>query len=260
MASQGAAPSAPKTRSHMVIGDSHAKPDQSLARYVWLGRMAAELRPDVIVNIGDWGDMPSLSSYDKGKRAFEGRRYVKDIEAANNALDLFHDQLPVGYVPRLIAVIGNHEARILKAVNDSAEFEGLIGLGDIRFAEHGWETVDFLQPITVDGITYCHYFTSGNSPMPISGENAARNLINKKLTSCVVGHSHLLSYARAVGADAKVYHGLVAGAYTEERESYAGQSNDSWWKGVAMLANVHEGDYDLQVYRMDTIKKRWSNP
>ena len=35
------------------------------------------------------GDMESLSSYDKGQKSFEGRRYWKDIEAGNEALDAF---------------------------------------------------------------------------------------------------------------------------------------------------------------------------
>lgn len=257
MASQGAAPSTPKLRSHLVIGDSHAKPDQSLLRYQWLGRMCAELRPDVIINIGDWNDTESLSSYDKGKRAFEGRRYVKDIEAANNAISLFHDQLPHNYAPRLVAIEGNHEHRVSRAVNDASEFDGLISFADVQFAEHGWEVVPFLRPIEIDGIVYSHYFQGGNSDKPISGENAARNLITKKMVSCVAGHSHLLNYARTVGATGTTYHGLTAGCYFTHEESYAAQSNTSWWRGICVLENVVNGDYDLQLYRMDTIKKRW---
>ena len=46
--------------------------------------------PDVIVHIGDHWDMPSLSSYDKkGSRQMEGKRYVKDIDVGNEAMDRF---------------------------------------------------------------------------------------------------------------------------------------------------------------------------
>ena len=45
------------------------------------------------MHLGDHWDMASLSSYDKGKRAFENRRYKKDIEAGNVALDLFEETL-----------------------------------------------------------------------------------------------------------------------------------------------------------------------
>jgi hypothetical protein len=225
--------------------------------------MAAELRPDVIVNIGDWSDTESLSSYDKGKRAFEGRRYIDDVKAANDAIALFHEQLAGaaldGYIPRLVAIEGNHEHRVSRATNDSSELYGLISFADVKFAEHGWEIVDFLRPIEIDGVVYSHYFQGGNSDKPISGENAARNLVTKKLTSCVAGHSHLLNYARVVGAMGTTYHGLTAGCYFTHEEKYAAQSNTNWWRGICMLENVVNGDYDLQLYRMDTIKARWGN-
>ncbi len=68
-------------KTHLVIPDSHAKPDVPNDRFELLGEFILDLKPDVIVNIGDGADMESLCSYDKGKKSFEGRRYKKDIEA-----------------------------------------------------------------------------------------------------------------------------------------------------------------------------------
>src|SRR5690349_10871387 len=62
-------------RVHMVIPDVQAKPNVSHEHMRWIANYALEKRPDVIVQIGDWADMPSLSLYDKGKRCYEGRRY-----------------------------------------------------------------------------------------------------------------------------------------------------------------------------------------
>ena len=44
-------------RTHLVIGDSHAKPGINNDRYTWAGRLAVDLKPDVIIDIGDWADM-----------------------------------------------------------------------------------------------------------------------------------------------------------------------------------------------------------
>ncbi len=41
----------------------------------------------MVINGGDFADMPSLSSYDIGKKTFEGRRYKADIEAAHSAME-----------------------------------------------------------------------------------------------------------------------------------------------------------------------------
>jgi hypothetical protein len=247
----------PGPRTHLVIGDAHAKPGQSLDRFVWLGRMCAELRPDVIVSIGDWADMHSLSSYDKGKKAFEGRRYVADIEAANEALRLFHAQLPLCYKPELVQVTGNHEQRIERATNDASEFDGLISLNDLDFGRLGWKVAPFLKGIEIDGILYSHYFQAGNTSNAISGEYAASNLVRRQLHSCVAGHSHLLDYARRTDARGRPVSGLIVGCYTDAFESYAGPSNAIWWRGICVLRNVNHGDYDLETWNIGRIQSRW---
>src|SRR5690606_17923875 len=123
-------------------------------------------RPDVIVNIGDWSDCPSLCSYDKGLKS-EGRRYADDIRAANDALEEFerpirayNDTLRRGkrrlYNPQRLALLGNHEHRISKAAELTPELFGTISCSDIQFTEYGWEVAPFLSPRIIDGVAYCH--------------------------------------------------------------------------------------------------------
>lgn len=252
------APPSPRPRTHLVIGDAHARPDQCLVRFSRLGRMCNVLRPDVVVCIGDWADMPSLSSYDKGKRSFEGRRYVKDIDSANVALDLFHRELSPDYKPELVFIVGNHEHRIHRACNDASEFDGLIGLDDLDFAARGWKVIPFLQPHCIDGVTYSHYFTSRNTPSAVSGEYAAAALVRQKMTSCVAGHSHMLDYARRADVNGNAIHGLHVGCYTDAFEDYAGPSNNIWWRGIAVLRNVRDGDYDLELWSLDRINAEFT--
>lgn len=85
-----------------------------------LGQFILDERPDVIVCAGDLADMPSLSSYDKGKKSFEGRRYSADIAAVRDALrrinapmDRYNAQQAKNkqkqYLPRMVMTLGNHE-------------------------------------------------------------------------------------------------------------------------------------------------------
>ena len=67
------------SRTHLIIPDSHAHPDYKNDRYGYIGKLILDLKPDVLVNIGDTADMASLSAYDKGKASFHGRNYEKDI-------------------------------------------------------------------------------------------------------------------------------------------------------------------------------------
>ena len=62
-------------KTHLVIPDSHAHPDYSNERYDWLAELILDIKPDVVIDIGDWFDMPSLCSYDRGTKGFEGRRF-----------------------------------------------------------------------------------------------------------------------------------------------------------------------------------------
>ena len=253
----------PNGTTHLIIGDAHAAPNQNLHRFTLLGRMVRDIRPDVVISIGDWADMPSLSSYHKGKRSFEGRRYSADIASANEALRLYHRELadhnrafPSDQVnPRHVYCEGNHEWRIARACEDSPGLD-VIDLSDIEFEKRGWEVFRFLDHANIDGINYCHYFTSQNTSRAISGVNAARNLLMKKHVTCVVGHSHLLNHYSTIAGDKRI-HGLVVGWYCDAYKEYAKQSNPGWWNGICVLRNVKDGDFDLETWSYERIKRTW---
>lgn len=250
-------------QTHLVIGDAHAAPGQNLERFTFLSKMIRDIKPDVVICIGDFADMPALSSFDKGKKAYEGRRYTEDIKAANEALRLLHKEIddynrtfpsdPVK--PRLVYCEGNHEYRIERALNDSAGLD-VMGLKHLDFARRGWEVYRFKKPVEIDGVNYCHFFTSQNTDRAISGVSAARSLVNKKHMSCVVGHSHLLNHWTTTAGERRL-HGLVVGWYCDVYKEYAGQSNTGWWAGICVLRDVTDGDYDLELWSYKRIKARW---
>lgn len=240
---------------HLVIPDPHACPGVSNKRAEWIGKIMYDLRPDKVIVLGDTADMPSLSSYDKGRKAFEGRRYYKDIEAHAD----FQDRMWHFYKknkkkrPHAITLIGNHEQRIVKASELSPELEGTITLDDLDLpywydviVEYDGSTPGSIQ---VDGIMYAHYLVSGVLGRPIGGENHATSLLNKKFVSCTVGHTHTLDYSVRTRADGKKIMGLVAGCMQTNHPSFAGKASDLWWNGVIIKSNVSDGVYDLSTVR-----------
>src|SRR6476660_8388711 len=113
---------------HLVLPDVQVKPGQDFSFLRKIGEYIVEKQPDVIIQIGDFADMPSLSSYDVGKKAFEGRTYKADIEASYEAMSELIGPLYVynlkqkangkkQYKPRKVLTLGNHEQRIERAVN-----------------------------------------------------------------------------------------------------------------------------------------------
>ena len=79
--------------SHLVIPDCQVKPGHDTSYLGVVGKYAVEKQPDTIICLGDFADMPSLSSYDAGKKSFEGRRYRDDIEATRNAMQILMQPL-----------------------------------------------------------------------------------------------------------------------------------------------------------------------
>ena len=99
------------SNTHLIIPDPHASPDEDLSRFSYLGKFIASVKPDAVICIGDWADMPSLCSYDKGTKGFEGRRYKKDIEAAILAQEMMFKPIRQAKkrLPRFIMTTGNHD-------------------------------------------------------------------------------------------------------------------------------------------------------
>ena len=251
----------------LAIPDSHARPGPDGAppdnrRYEWLGRFAADHRPDVIVDLGDWWDLHALNTYDgKGSRGFQGASYWRDIDAGIDARLRFQAQIDNHnrsrrksdrYNPRKVFCLGNHENRITRFLNEEPRFEGIVGLQDLQSKELGWEQIPFLQPVEIAGIAFAHYHVSGVRSMPVGGLHQAASLVHKQLKSCVMGHTHTADFSIRGGPD-HVF-GLVVGVYTEDRFDYAGPANDLWWRGACLLRNCRNGVYDLEMWSMDRIK------
>lgn len=103
-----------------VVADTQCKPGVDLSYMTAIGNYLADKKPDVIVHIGDHWDFPSLSSYDKGKAVFEGRRVVDDLEAGKLGMELLLAPIKSVqeaqrasnkkvYNPRMVFTVGNHE-------------------------------------------------------------------------------------------------------------------------------------------------------
>jgi hypothetical protein len=129
---------------HLVIPDSQVKHGEKLDYLRWIGEYMVEKQPETVIHLGDFADMESLSSYDAGKKSFEGRRYTKDIKAAREAMDTLLGPLTEynqrqkknkekQYKPRLVLTLGNHEHRIARAVNNDPKLEGLISYADLPY-------------------------------------------------------------------------------------------------------------------------------
>lgn len=246
----------------LVIPDAHAHPDFHHKRFKWLGELAYDLRPDHVVCIGDWADMPSLCSYDKGTRGYEGRRYILDIQAAHQAQELYFRPWKANKKrrPKHWMLIGNHEQRIERAASTDAMLHGTLSIRDLGYQDYGWEVVPYrgASPgvLELDGIHYAHFHPSGVMGRPIGGVRPAYNIISKYGVSCTQGHIHTLDFYHRKNVMSDVY-GLVCGVYQDYEADFAGVANDMWWRGVVVKRDVEKGCYNPQFISLDSIKREY---
>lgn len=252
----------------MVIPDPHTVPGIDNNRFTLAGNFAIDNKPEVIICLGDLASMESLSSYDKGHKSFEGRRYSMDIEVANDALDKFNAPIDAynaqqrqnkkaQYIPRMVFLMGNHEHRITRAIDLQPELDGTLALTDIQLKEHGWEVHPYLKMVEIDGVWYNHFFISGVLGAAIGGINPARSILNKHMVSCTAGHSHIFDYAVATSPSGKKAYSVVAGCFFTHSMDYAYATEYMWVRGLLYKHDVIDGEYDLEWWSMKRLEKEY---
>ena len=91
----------------------------------------------------------------------------------------------------------------------------------------------------------------------ISGENVARSILNKHKVSATVGHSHLIDYAVATLPSGKKLHALSAGCYLNHTEHFARDTQHMWWSGLVIKKEVKDGNYNMELIDIKTIRKEY---
>lgn len=249
---------------HLVIPDTQVKDGQDFAYLERIGKYIVEKRPDVIIHLGDFADMESLSSYDVGKKSFEGRRYTKDIKAAQEAMSVLlgplqeynrtaKEQKKKQYHPRKVMLLGNHENRINRAINDDPKLEGLISYQDLPYQD--WEVHDFLKPVFIDGIAYSHYFPTGVLGRPATTASA---MVSKLHMSCIAGHQQGKQVAYGKRPDGSTITCIIAGSCYEHDEDYLGPQGNNHFRGILLAHRVKDGCFDECFISLDYLKERYA--
>lgn len=255
--------------THLMIPDTQCKPGISMDYLKWLGKYIVDKKPEVIVHIGDHADMPSLSSYDKGKRTAEGKRVQTDIEASIEGMNILLQPLwqlqqkellihgKVLYTPKMVITLGNHEERIMRHVNSNPELHGFLSYDSLKYKEMGWEVYDYLEPVILNGVTYCHFMANPMTGKPYGGQ--AMNVLKNVGESFCMGHKQVLDTAtRFLPASGKQQWGIIAGACYTHDEGYKGYQGNHHWRGIVVKHNVKKGSFNPMFVDLEYLESRYN--
>lgn len=249
--------------THVVIPDTQVRPGVNITYLEWIGKYIVDKQPEVIVHLGDHADMPSLSSYDRGQRSAEGKRVGKDIDSAVEGMKALLEPLyklqqkkSNIYKPRLVITLGNHEQRILRHTQMYPNLHEFLSYNNLCYTAMGWDQFDFLKPVVIHGVTYCHYMANPMTGKPYGG--SAMAILKNVGESFTVGHKQTLDIAtRALPASGKQQWGIVAGACYLHDEDYKGPQGNHHWRGIIVKHEVANGSYNPMFVSLDYLKDRY---
>jgi hypothetical protein len=252
----------------VVLTCAHSDPAVDNRRFDWLGQFLYDLRPDMVIDLGDFYDMRSLNTYDtRYPQAIVSQSYQRDVEQGNEAQDRIRRKFREmkRKRPYFVGFEGNHEHRIKKAIAHDPRIEGdKYGISfshlntDYWYDEYHEYENSGPKLVDYDGVLYGHFLATGAMGRPMQNKHHASALIDKTNISTTVGHSHNLDYKKKADAYPRPLNGLVAGCFKGADEPWAGQANRAWSKGLVVKTDLENGDYDFQWVSLKALEKEYA--
>ena len=228
-----------------ILTDAQVMPGVKMDHLSWYGQYVADKKPDVIVCIGDFGDFPSLSKFGRGERDFAEHRWAKDLAAFHEGMQLFLDPIEAEIArtaktsdpwdPWKEFLEGNHESHIDRITQEFPILEGTIDKSDLCLEEYGWRVHPFLQPISIGGVAFCHYFPSGVMGRPIT---SAPQILSKLHMSAFAGHQQGREIAYARRADGGNLTAIISGSFYQHTYKFLSPFTNAHWRGTFLLNEV----------------------
>lgn len=241
-----------------VVTDAQVREGVPTDHITHAGQYIADKQPDVVICIGDFWDMPSLSQWAQpGSLEKEGKRYRKDVDAGLDAMERFLNPIAkkAGYKPMMVFTEGNHEDRIDRAVRRNPnELSGTISKKDLKLESYGWNVVPYLQPVMIGGVAFCHFFPSGVMGRPITSPRA---MLQKMHMSCFAGHQQGRETAYALRADGRALTAIISGSFYQHDEPYMSPLANRHWRGMWFLHEVKDGQFDEMALSVNFLKRRY---
>lgn len=251
----------------LTVPDAHISEEDDLKRFNYLGQFIIDKRPDKIVFMGDFLTMECLSFFDKDKRQkMEGRRYKKEIDKGNDALDIIFYPLnelqdrqrrnkDKIYRPEIVFLEGNHCYRLVRYLEFDPTFLGMVSIQkDLKLKERNISFLPYREFLEIDGVLFTHI--PFNRTREVSGVNVTRKVSQVLSSSCVFAHVHSMEY------EAFKRHGqndlqqiLSVGCFFENDEPYIHGRITEYWKGLVLLDIFKLGRFDFQTFSLERLKE-----
>lgn len=216
----------------LVIADTHISPknvEDSVELWYRLGEYCVRTKPDMLIHLGDVGDFNSQAWLIKNRGTYT---LTEEMDCVCNCLDALAGPIEVFnlkqrvnhhtlYRPKMILTLGNHDVR-----ND------ITAVSEV-FESMGWQAVDYLKPVQVDGISFVHCAHKGLSDAVCT---TAQELVENWHSDIVVGHGHHKDYFESFSlALQRPIFGMRCPVFMKEASDWAVQTRNKWSLGFTEI-------------------------
>ena len=250
----------------IFVPDLQIKEGVPLQHLRAIGNYIADKKPDNVVFAGDNADMPSLSSWDRGKMCFEGRRYRSDIQSHNDGMSMLMEPInrersKGNWEVEVDETLGNHEHRIDRAVQEDSRLEGLMSINDLQLAQLGITSHEFLKVIVRNGAAFSHYFPRAASGSVFQSKRGAPNAkaqLVREGRSAFSGHQQGLDihcqYINGI-----LQWGIIAGSGYLHDEDYLTPQGNAHWRGIVVAHEMRgDGSLNPMIVSLDYLLDKYT--
>jgi hypothetical protein len=251
----------------LYIPDTQIKRGVNTDHLEWVANYARDKRFDALVQGGDWFDMTSLSSYDRGKKASHDQYIEDDFDAGNKGLERFESRLVSvarTYDPLRVWTEGNHDGfasgtRIWRHVQEYPNLAKTLTPAKMHWDKYNWKRVPFLKPYTISGVSFVHYCALNANGTVSNGRHGcdAAAQARRMMRSTVSGHRQGIDI-KYLYTPSKIITSVVAGSFYSHDESYLTLQGKRYWRGVVVLNDVRpSGEFDVMPVSINYLRRKY---
>lgn len=253
----------------LVIPDSHTEPGQDLSRFDWAAKLIVHQRPDLIVELGDFMSVDSLSSWNRNKRlTLEQMRFEHEVDSAIEAIkrlfaplqklqQLQRRQHMAIYRPITVHCGGNHEDRVPRYAETHPEMALTLDRRMERvFAPHTF-VIPYKEFYEYNGIMFTHAPCNA-AGSPVAGKYALARATDLVQKSTVFGHLHRrehLNFARHGMDQQDVIQIFSAGAFFKQVDSYVAGATNHYCRCLQLLHVTGYGRFDPEEWSLTRLEQ-----
>lgn len=248
----------PGVHKILCIPDAHATVGLTNERFAWAGRLAAERRPEYIVQIGDWGSWDCFSSHEKvGTVSFSKKpSFAQELPVFRDSVQQFELHLPKKYKPRKHITYGNHEFRCSLYEDSNPTCLGTFSsqIEDV-FESAGWGWSPYGSKIYIEGVMFTH------RPFNTMGKPESLAAVRREaLTDVYMGHDHR-RFEEAVPKQDGHITLISGGCFMPEgyEPHYAESALTGWWYGCQILTVENGKIRETEWISMRTLEEKYGD-